>query len=541
MASEALNKYIEKRYDRWLDYAKYHCSLAGMSSEAIDVLNEVMCMLLQKPLEHLSRLMEAKQGKYTELDWYILQMIKLNVTSDTSPYRHKYKPIPVDENVDWRRLNIIDEPDDSIDRTEYIRERMQDIRDMVDLLELSEKEMNLELKEQDSEHNKKKKEEGSPKRKKGCFKRVLSVLVLVVIIGFSFLAGRQSVMTSNAYGTGLNNGKILRKLSMLEAFAGNYYLNKIDAENVENNIYKGFAKGLQDPYAEYYTPSEYQQLSEEDAGKYNGIGISIAKDTDTNYPEVVSVFKDQPAYKAGIKNGDLITAIDQKSTADMELQDVVSAIRSEDNDKVVLTIYRDKKTKDYTVEKTSVELDSVTYKMRKNKIGYIAVSQFHENTDEQFDKAVTDLESQGMKSLIIDLRDDGGGLLTTCTNMLSRLVAKDKMLVYTKDKKGKKEEFKSDSGKTVDVPMVVLVNGNTASASEIMTGCLKDYKKATVVGTTTYGKGIVQTILPLTDGSAFKFTIAKYYTPKGTDIHEKGIKPDVEVKMSDKQWKKRTA
>ena len=405
-------------------------------------------------------------------------------------------------------------------------------------MDFKEKEMNLELKEQDSEHNKKKKEEGSPKRKKGCFKRVLSVLVLVVIIGFSFLAGRQSVMTSNAYGTGLNNGKILRKLSMLEAFAGNYYLNKIDAENVENNIYKGFAKGLQDPYAEYYTPSEYQQLSEEDAGKYNGIGISIAKDTDTNYPEVVSVFKDQPAYKAGIKNGDLITAIDQKSTADMELQDVVSAIRSEDNDKVVLTIYRDKKTKDYTVEKTSVELDSVTYKMRKNKIGYIAVSQFHENTDEQFDKAVTDLESQGMKSLIIDLRDDGGGLLTTCTNMLSRLVAKDKMLVYTKDKKGKKEEFKSDSGKTVDVSMVVLVNGNTASASEIMTGCLKDYKKASVVGTTTYGKGIVQTILPLTDGSAFKFTIAKYYTPKGTDIHEKGIKPDVEVKMSDKQWKK---
>ena len=146
-------------------------------------------------------------------------------------------------------------------------------------MDFKEKEMNLELKEQDSEHNKKKKEEGSPKRKKGCFKRVLSVLVLVVIIGFSFFAGRQSVMTSNAYGTGLNNGKILRKLSMLEAFAGNYYLNKIDAENVENNIYKGFAKGLQDPYAEYYTPSEYQQLSEEDAGKYNGIGISIAKDT----------------------------------------------------------------------------------------------------------------------------------------------------------------------------------------------------------------------------------------------------------------------
>ena len=197
-------------------------------------------------------------------------------------------------------------------------------------MDFKEKEMNLELKEQDSEHNKKKKEEGSPKRKKGCFKRVLSVLVLVVIIGFSFFAGRQSVMTSNAYGTGLNNGKILRKLSMLEAFAGNYYLNKIDAENVENNIYKGFAKGLQDPYAEYYTPSEYQQLSKEDAGKYNGIGISIAKDTDTNYPEVVSVFKDQPAYKAGLKTGDLIIAVNKKSTMNMELQEVVSEIKKKD-------------------------------------------------------------------------------------------------------------------------------------------------------------------------------------------------------------------
>lgn len=139
MASEALNKYIEKRYDRWLDYAKYHCSLAGMNDEAIDVLNEVMCMLLQKAPEYLSRLMESKQGKYTELDFYILQMIKLNVTSDTSPYRHKYKPIPVDENIDWRRLNIIDEPDDGMDRSEYIREHMQDVRDMIDQLGLAEK------------------------------------------------------------------------------------------------------------------------------------------------------------------------------------------------------------------------------------------------------------------------------------------------------------------------------------------------------------------------------------------------------------------
>ena len=176
--------------------------------------------------------------------------------------------------------------------------------------------------------------------------------------------------------------------------------------------------------------------------------------------------------------------------------------------------------------------------MKEKKIGYIAVSQFLENTGDQFDKAVTALEKKGMKSLIIDLRDNGGGLLNTCTQMVSRVIDKDKLIVYTKDNEGNKEEFKSDSGKTLDIPIIFLVNGNTASASEIMTGCLKDYGKATVVGTTTYGKGIVQNIMPLTDGSAIKFTIAKYYTPNGTDIQKKGIKPDVKVKMSDAQWKK---
>lgn len=375
-------------------------------------------------------------------------------------------------------------------------------------------------------------------RKGGCFRTVVTAVVLVCIIGISFLAGRQSVMTSSGFGTGLNNGAILRKLSWLEAYTGKYYLNKMDSDNVEQNIYKGFAKGLEDPYAEYYTKAEYKQLTEEDSGEYEGIGISVAKDTDTGYAEIVSVFKDQPAYKAGLKNGDLIIAVNKKSTADMELQDVVSEIKKKENKKVVLTIYRDKKSKEYTVEKSSVQLDTVSYKMKDNKVGYIAVSQFLENTGDQFEDAITALEKKGMKSLIIDLRDNGGGLLDTCTQMLSRIIAKDKMLVYTKDKEGNKQEFKSDSDETLDVPIVILTNGNTASASEIMTGCLKDYGKATVVGTKTYGKGIVQNIMPLPDGSAIKFTVAKYYTPNGTDIHKKGIKPDVKVKISDEDWKK---
>ena len=418
-------------------------------------------------------------------------------------------------------------------------------------MDLKEKDMNIELEShpvsdnpetdpnnEQTEQKEKKEKKDRQRKKRGCLKHVARIAVVLIVIGMSFYAGRVSAVPSTGFGTGLNNSKILQKLSLLEAYTGKFYLNKIDSDNVEQNIYKGFAKGLNDPYAEYYTKEEYKQLSEEDSGEYEGIGISVAKDTDTGYAEIVSVFKNQPAYKAGLKTGDLIIAVNKKSTVDMELQDVVSEIKNKDNKTVVLTIYRDKKSKNYTVKKSSVQLDTVSYKMKENKTGYIAVSQFLENTGDQFNEAVTDLEKQGMTSLIIDLRDNGGGLLNTCTDMLSRLVEKDKLLVYTKDKEGNKEEFKSDSTKTVDIPMVILVNGNTASASEIMTGCLKDYGKATVVGTKTFGKGIVQSIMPLPDGSAVKFTIASYYTPNGINIHKKGIEPDVEVKISDEQWKK---
>ena len=415
-------------------------------------------------------------------------------------------------------------------------------------MNLKEKEINMESEshlaagnpetEEEKEQTDAGEQKGRRGKRGGCLKRVARIFVVLIVIGMSFYAGRVSAVPSTGFGTGLNNRKILQKLSFLEAYTGKYYLNKIDKDNVEQNIYKGFAKGLNDPYAEYYTKAEYKQLTEEDSGEYEGIGISVIKDTDTGYAEIASVFKDQPAYKAGLKTGDLITAVNKKSTVDMDLQTVVSEIKNKDNKTVVLTIYRDKQSKDYTVKKSSVQLDSVSYKMKDNKIGYIAVSQFLENTGKQFDKAVTALEKQGMTSLIIDLRDNGGGLLNTCTDMLSHLVEKDKLLVYTKDKEGNKEEFKSDSTKTVDIPIVLLVNGNTASASEIMTGCLKDYGKATVVGTKTFGKGIVQSIMPLPDGSAVKFTIASYYTPNGTNIHKKGIEPDVEVKISDKQWKK---
>lgn len=386
--------------------------------------------------------------------------------------------------------------------------------------------------------NKKKKPRRRRKKKGGCLKTFLKVFVFVLVLGGVFFLGRESVTFGNGYGTGVDNGKILNKLSLLEMVTGQLYLNDIDTEKLEDSIYKGFAEGLDDPYAEYYSKKEYNQLMDEDSGEYQGIGVTVMKDTDTDYVEISEVFKDQPAYKAGLKSGDLIMKVNGESVEGLSVNDAVSKIKDKDREDVDLTIYRDGETKEYTIKKSNVTIDTVSYEMKEGKIGYIEVTQFIENTDEEFAQALTDLQKQGMKSLIIDLRDNGGGLVDTCVNMVSHFVAEDDLIVYTEDKNGEKQEYKSDDTEVIDVPIVLLVNGNTASASEIMTGCLKDYGKAEVVGTTTYGKGIVQSILPLTDGSAIKFTIAEYFTPKGTSIHKKGITPDVEMEMSEEQQKK---
>ena len=227
--------------------------------------------------------------------------------------------------------------------------------------------------------------------------------------------------------------------------------------------------------------------------------------------------------------------VDGQDTAELGLQETVSAIKKND-DPVVLTILRDSETMELTVDKSQIVMETVTWEMKENKIGYIAVSQFVENTSEQFNEALTSLSEEGMTGLIIDLRDNGGGLLTSCLDMVSRFVPDEKLIVYTEDKNGNRTEYNSDSVDVLNIPVVLLVNENSASASEIMTGCLKDCGIATVVGETTYGKGIVQNIMPLPDGSAVKMTVSQYYTPNGNDIHEVGIAPDVTVEMSEEEW-----
>ena len=366
----------------------------------------------------------------------------------------------------------------------------------------------------------------------------LFILVIALSLGIGFAAGKfYQRPFANAGTTNLDKDQIVKKLSLLEQFINGYYLDEVDQEKMRDGIYKGYISGLDDRYAEYYTEDSYKQLMEEDSGEYQGIGVTVTKDPSTGYTLIEGVFKNTPAAEAGLEPGDYIISVNDRDTKDMELTEVVAEIKRKDKETAELKVFREGQELAFSVKKSKIEIETVSYEMKDGKTGYIEVTQFIDNTSEKFSKAIDDLTKQGMTSLIIDLRDNGGGLVDTCVDMCSEFVPKGDLVVYIQDKNGGRSDYTSNSDRSVDVPIVILINENTASASEIMTGCLRDYGKAKIVGTKTFGKGIVQNIFPLSDGTAVKFTVAKYYLPKGDCIHELGIEPDVKVEMTDEEKK----
>lgn len=323
--------------------------------------------------------------------------------------------------------------------------------------------------------------------------------------------------------------KIESLISLLDA----YYIDDIDPDALAEGLYAGLVNSLGDVYTTYYTKDEFAAFSESASGTYAGLGSTVSQDLEGRIM-FVKPFEGGPASKAGILPGDFLVEINGESVAGMDLSTAVSKIKGKAGTSVELTIYREGEP-DYlkmTVVREFIEVPTVEYEMIED-IGYIYVLEFDEVTQKQFLAAVDDLTAQGMKGLVVDLRDNPGGMLTTVCKMLSRIVPKDQLLVYMEDKYERRETYVSDSDKTVDVPIAVLMNGNSASASEVFAGALQDYGLATLVGTQSFGKGIVQSIVPLQDGSAVKVTVSRYFTPNGVCIHGVGLTPDIEVELDE--------
>lgn len=322
------------------------------------------------------------------------------------------------------------------------------------------------------------------------------------------------------------------KLTLIDQVIDKHYLyeDEIDEEKLEEMIYLGYVAGLEESYTTYYTAEEFAEVMESSSGIYSGIGAYVSQNMNTGIITIVNPFEGAPAADAGVKKDDILFAVEGEEVTGMDLNMVVAKLKGEEGTRVNVTMYRPSEDEymDFEIVRAVVNVPTVTHKMLDNHIGYIQLTEFDEVTVDQFNFAVEELTAMGMESLIFDLRDNGGGLMSSVCSILETVLPKG-LLVYTEDKNGEREEEWAKNPDCIEVPMVVLVNGNTASASEIFAGALKDYDKAEIIGTTTFGKGIVQTIIPLKDGSAVKLTTSEYFTPDGIGIHGTGIEPDVIV------------
>ncbi|MGL4345583.1 MAG: S41 family peptidase [Cellulosilyticaceae bacterium] len=323
-----------------------------------------------------------------------------------------------------------------------------------------------------------------------------------------------------------------KKLDVIGKAIQKYYVGDIDKEKMEEGIYKGFVSAVGDPYTTYYTTEEFNSFMEKSSGVYAGIGVQMTVDNTDNKITVIEVFPGSPAQKAGMLPKDKIIGAEGQTFTGDDFDLAPKVIKGKSGTKVTVNIFRPSENKTYELEmkRENVVYPSVEYKMLEQDMGYIQIRSFEELTHDQFKEALTDIEKQGGKGLIIDLRNNPGGLLHITEKIVDELIPKG-LIVSTKDNQGKVEESYSDD-KYSDIPIVVLVNEQSASASEVLSGALKDHKRAPLVGTTTFGKGIVQTIMPLTDGSAIKVTTSQYFTPSGVCIQGKGIEPDYKVELT---------
>lgn len=362
-------------------------------------------------------------------------------------------------------------------------------------------------------------------RKKGFFRGALcgALAMLIVVMIFDVLFnGNQSVLTNSTE----------KKLSTIYRLINTdfLYTDEMSEEILNEAAIKGYVEGLGDPYSVYYDAEETKSLMESTSGEFGGIGVGLTQNIDTMIISFTNVYEDSPGERAGFKEGDILYKVNGEEVTGQDLDQVVSKIRGEKGTEVEITVLRGEQMEEYSgiAIRDMIEATTVSSELLEDSIGYIAVSGFEKVTYHQFEAAIEELKTQGMSGLIVDLRNNPGGNLSTVCEMADLILPKG-IIVYTEDKNGKKQMEMSDEEHQLDLPLVVLVNGNSASASEIFAGAVQDYGAGKIVGTTTYGKGIVQQIYSLSDGTALKITTSEYFTPNGRNIHGKGIVPDVVV------------
>lgn len=363
------------------------------------------------------------------------------------------------------------------------------------------------------------------------FKKVFIGLGLCLLVYLSFSVGNA---TGKRTAIANENGIPLAKINKIENLIDQYYLFDIDKNKQQEGAVEGYVKALGDPYSEFLTKEEMDSLNQQTEGEYAGVGIVVTP-SETGAITVVSAIKGSPAFEKGIKKDDIILKINGKDYNASQMNDAVKVMKGKPNTDVKLTIARmeNKTSKIFDVNITRRMISLTTVNSQKiGDIGYINITQFDRKTDKEFIEQYENLKKQNVKSIVMDLRNNPGGLLDSTVKIADYLLPQG-VIVKTVDKNKKEDVQKSDASEQ-NLPMVVLVNGSSASASEILTGALKDYKKATIVGEKTFGKGIVQTIIPMDKGEGLKLTISEYFSPNGNKIHKQGVKPDVEIKLDEK-------
>lgn len=328
-----------------------------------------------------------------------------------------------------------------------------------------------------------------------------------------------------------------QKLFEVRSLIDKLYDGQIDDNALVEGAIKGMTSALNDPYTTFMNQKEFEAFNAQTEGAYSGVGIQIeVKDENI---VVLSTFEGSPARKAGVLPGDIIEKVNGTDVSGKEYEKAVSMMKGKEGTDVTITIFRNQKeTLTYTVKRAKITIDTVSGEMLSGNIAYIKLSMFDENTGKNFNKKLKELQGKGAKGLILDLRQNPGGLLTTCVDVVSNFIPKDKVIVSTIDKYKQEKKYSSKGGSAIGMPLVVLTDGLTASASEIVSGAVRDYKLGTLVGQKTFGKGVVQTLVDTGDNTALKVTISKYYTPNGENIHKIGIQPDVVVDYPEELLKK---